>query len=785
MMIGIQYFVDPGRFDVARSGGGRLGVLIVSTGVLICLNLISARVGRRDARASRRMALLELTVDTILVVFIATATGTDGIGWVLFALPVIEAAVRFGLTGGLLHWMVLTTITIGARIAFAETSSGNGLLIGELEAVLDQLSVLFIVVIPGAYLAEQLIGDVQRHQSATSAAVGRGELLEQVVASGHRVNRLGDNHLDALGDGVMALGYDAADVVMSVGDGNWRRIVGRGPDLPAPGTSGSGLRTTDLRHPAVVIDSEHDPDDEDRDALELCGLARVVAITISDDDRGRVVLRAAKMPPDNSSDSGRIEALRLFAGQALVALQNDQLLTELTTVHENLEYQATHDALTSLANRPRMLEELKNAVDSGSDVVLLFLDLDGFKPVNDRFGHDAGDEVLQVVADRLEAASGNDATVSRLGGDEFTVTFTGPDARTRAPEVAAKIHSALEERILIQVESITIAASIGLAESLPGLDSMELVRRADVAMYHAKRVVNDGSAYVRYSSLLDETEDRRTDLARDLVPALSNGGIHVEYQPILYVGAGEQIVGLEALVRWTHPTYGRVSPEELVQLAEEVGHRDELQDFIVHRACTNAATLMAEHPDDGLFVTVNASPAELRSPETVNNILVALADSGLPPASLFIEISERLIDPEEEAVVTTMDALRDAGIKLLLDDFGQGQTSLSFLHQLPVTGIKLDRKLVLNSVRSETERIVIETIIELSGRLNLTVIAEGVETQEHLDTLTSTGCTIVQGFHFYPSMNLEKIAALLRDQSRQRQARALTSHLKTHAGKTD
>lgn len=771
LMIGIQYFVDPSRFDlVGRDGQGRDGVLIVSIGVLMCLNLVSARIGRRDPRTSRWMAFLELTVDTLLVVFIATATGTDGIGWVLFALPVMEAAVRFGLTGGLIHWMVLTTVTIGARIGFTEISTGNRVLIGELETVLDQLSVLFIVVIPGAYLAEQLIGDVQRQQRATNAAVGRGRLLEQVVASGHEVNRLGTRHLDALGDGVMALGYDAADVVVQSATGNWRSLTSRGEQvhLPEPGSPGSGLCRADLVHAAVVVDGHEDPDESDRLALERLGISRLVAITISDGDRGRLVLRAAKTPPDATMDSGRIDALHLLAGQALVALQNDQLLTELTTVHDELEHQATHDALTGLPNRPRVLTELRDTVEAGVEACILFLDLDGFKPVNDRFGHDAGDEVLRIVAERLARVTGDDGMVARLGGDEFTLLFTGPEAHARGPEIASAIHTALAEPFVLDMESIFISASIGLADSAPGIEGMELVRRADVSMYHAKRVVREGAAFVRYSSLLDESEARRAELARDLVPALADGGVLLHYQPIVFVGTGERIVGVEALVRWTHPRYGPIGPEELIQLAEEVGNRDELNSFIVHQAARDAASLVAEHPDDGLFVTVNASPAELQSSATVESVVSALAETGLPAESLFIEISERLVDPSEEALVSTMSALIDLGIKLLLDDFGQGQTSLSFLHQLPVTGIKLDRQLVLNSVQSETERIVVESIIELSSRLDLTVIAEGVETQAHLDTITDAGCRIVQGYHFHRPLPLDQVRTLLRDQARRR-----------------
>ena len=173
---------------------------------------------------------------------------------------------------------------------------------------------------------------------------------------------------------------------------------------------------------------------------------------------------------------------------------------------------------------------------------------------------------------------------------------------------------------------------------------------------------------------------------------------------------------------------------------------------------------MAEHPDAGLFVTVNASPAELRAPETVDNVVDALRASGLPTGSLYVEISERLVDPDEADVAATMAALRAAGINLLLDDFGEGKTSLSFLHQLPITGLKLDRKLVVNSVESSTERVVVGSIVELAKRLDMAVIAEGIESEEHLDLIVEAGCALVQGYHFHPPAPIDEIATLLRHQ---------------------
>ncbi len=760
----VQFAIDPSRFDVAGTDSGRVPMLAIGLGALGAVNLWSIVATRRWKIETRWAALLELAVDTVLVVFLATAAGTSGIGWVLFALPVIEAAMRFGLVGALVHWMILTVITLGARIAMSELVPGPEPLITELERVLDQLSVLFLVVVPGSYLAEQLLGDVLTQRGATDQAVLRGHMLERVMATGHEVTRLGDLHVSAIVDASLELGFDVADIVTGDGVGPWQIMAVDGDGtLPAPGAAGSGLRPVDLDSSAVLVTAD-DPEPAESAALEEARLASVVALTVNDEPGARLVLRAGSR--DGTADNHRFEALRLLAGQAAVALRNDRLLGELTTVSDELEHQAMHDALTGLPNRTRLLGALEEELRSpDASPILLFLDLDGFKPVNDRLGHEAGDELLKLVATRLGEAVRAGDLVARLGGDEFTVLLQGRVPPQRASELATRIQQRLAEPFLLGQETVSIAASVGIAVAEAGIDQSELLRRADVAMYRAKKRARGSAGYVVYDQELDVELGRRAQLAVDLATAVDDGSLTLLYQPVIDV-AIDRLVGVEALIRWTHPVYGPVRPDELIALADDVGIGPRLNRWILHRAASDGARWRTIDPDSSVFVTVNASPEELMSAELMENVTTAIAESGFGPDRLFIEISERLVRPDQGAILDNMHALRELGVGLLLDDFGEGQTSLAFLHKLPVVGVKLDRMLVVNSADSETERIVLESIVDLARKLDLVVIAEGVETEDQLSTVAGVGCHLVQGFVFHrplPASDIDGMVERGRD----------------------
>lgn len=739
VLITAQFVLDPSRFELLGSSRGQVPLLVGLLTVLLATNVVSIRL--RSVRWRQRLPMIELGIDTLLVVFLSTLTGSGGLGWVLFALPIIEAAVRFGLVGALNHWMILTTLTIASRIWSYEFAGTNNLL-EELEQTLDQMSVLFLVVVPGAYLAEQLIGDVAAQRRATARALARSVLLEKVAESSRYVSQLDGQHVDAVLDGARRLGFDVVDLV-ACGGGEWRKLGGNDHwEIPAPGGNGSGLLPEHDRFPAMLVDGDSE---EEREALAQADLAVVVTSAVASTESGRAVLRAG-VRSGRSLTAGEIDAFRLLAGQAAVALQNHELLTEITSIHGQLEHQAHHDALTGLPNRVMMLENLELAIAVDPRPAVMFLDLDGFKPVNDRLGHEAGDELLRQVAERLSAAAPRDSLVARVGGDEFTILLRGALTERRTQEIAEGVASAIDELFVVNEDNVRVATSIGLAFGEDGAGATELIRRADVAMYVAKNG-REERAFEFYRPEFDLAEDRRAHLAEDIGDAITRGEIKLVYQPVVRVTGGHAIAGVEALVRWTHPMFGAVPPADTIRAAKAAQLGAELHRHISATATRTVAAWLHQIGERPFFLSINASPEDLASDHIVPNLATAVQSSGLAPNRVFVEISEQLVSPDIPGVMENIHALNRAGIRMLLDDFGEGQTSISYIHELPVAGIKLDRKLVVNALRSTTDRIVIESIVDLCGRLGLVVIAEGVENEEHLDIIRAIGCRLVQGYH--------------------------------------
>lgn len=738
VLILAQFILEPSRFEILGAANGQVPLLVGLLSVLAMTNALSRRMHTASWR--RWLPMGELAADTMLVITLSALTGSSGLGWVLFALPIIEAAVRFGLVGALNHWMVLTTLTIATRIWSYEVR-GTADLLQELEQTLDQMSVLFLVVVPGAYLAEQLIGDAADQRRALRRVTARSDLLERVAESSRSVSQLDGQHINAVIEGTQRLGFDVVDLV-AVGRSGWKKLGGGDSwDIPEPGAEASGLRPEDLAHRSLLMSGD---DDAEQAALDDLGLSTVVTAVVAATEIGRAVLRAG-VRTGRTMTSGELDAFRLLAGQAAVALQNHELLSEITSIHGELEHQAHHDALTDLPNRVMMLEHLADAMVSDPRPAIMFLDLDGFKPVNDRLGHDAGDELLRLVAKRLQNASPFDATVARVGGDEFTILLRGELDDNSAAKIAERVATSIAQPFQINSDQVRIGTSIGISFVEGDRPGSEFIRRADVAMYVAKH--SGDRSYEFFSEEFDLAEERRARLVVDIGDAVAGRNVKVVYQPIVSSELDNTAVGVEALVRWTHPALGNIPAPDIVLAAEQAQLSAELHRHICFDALRTSAPWIEASGSRPFFVTVNASPHDLASDHLVPNITEAAEACGIDPGRVFVEISEQLVSPDIPAVMHNIEALNDAGVRMLLDDFGEGQTSLSFIQQLPIAGIKLDRKLVVNALRSETDRIVIQSIVELCGRLDLLVIAEGVEYPEHLAVLEQIGCTLGQGYY--------------------------------------
>lgn len=413
-----------------------------------------------------------------------------------------------------------------------------------------------------------------------------------------------------------------------------------------------------------------------------------------------------------------------------------------------LGYLAQYDQLTGLINRSLFRDRLNSALArarrDGGLVTVMFLDIDGFKDINDRFGHAVGDELLRQIAARLVSVLRETDTVARLGGDEFTVILEGGKRVEDAGQVATKILKSIAMPYEVGTRELVVTASIGIAVyPLDGDGYDELVKGADTAMYQSKAAGRNTYQYFT-RALRDRTADR-LDLLADLKAAIAAGDqLRVEYQPKVDVARGV-VVGLEALMRWEHPVKGLVMPGEFIPLAEESDLIVPMTEWLIDVACTD----MKGWVHAGIRpmrVAVNASERLFRAANLVETVAVALASADLDPSHLEVEVTERMITRETERASRAIERLADMGVKVSIDDFGTGYSSLRHLQGLPVRALKIDTTFVRDAHRRREAAQVAEAVIAIARSFDLEVIAEGVESAEEMSLVRSLGCNVVQGY---------------------------------------
>jgi diguanylate cyclase (GGDEF)-like protein len=459
-----------------------------------------------------------------------------------------------------------------------------------------------------------------------------------------------------------------------------------------------------------------------------------------------------------------LRLLETVANQAAVALENgrlEQSLAELFRLKEELRHQAYHDPLTGLANRVLFLQavvERLNALDQPATPILLFLDLDDFKVVNDTVGHGTGDLLLQLVAKRLLGCTRGTDVAARLGGDEFAIlTADRSSGLAGARELAHRVALALNVPFVLNGREFILGTSIGIAASAPGLGAEELLRNADVAMYDAKM---RGKAQ---TSIWDpgmhravvERHEMRTDLAR----AVERRELEVHYQPLVALDTGE-IVGFEALSRWNHPTLGPVSPDRFVELAEEDGTIVALGRRVLREACADAVRWQSVPGLERATVAVNLSSHQVVRDEFSDDVAQALADSGLDPRLLVLEMTETAMFRDMEGAVRKLQSLRASGIRLAVDDFGTGYSSLRYLREFPIDEIKIAREFIASDSEADDAWALAHAMVMLGRTLGLTIVAEGVETERQRRRLRDLGCHIGQGFLFSRAVPIGSISFL-------------------------
>jgi diguanylate cyclase (GGDEF)-like protein len=407
---------------------------------------------------------------------------------------------------------------------------------------------------------------------------------------------------------------------------------------------------------------------------------------------------------------------------------------------DELLHAATHDELTGLANRALLHERLGAALEGGDAVALLLLDLDRFKEVNDTLGHRYGDVLLRQVARRLDAALTPDQLIARLGGDEFAVLVPGGDC-TAGRRVGERLREALLAPFQVEEALVAIDASVGIALApAHASDGDRLLQLADVAMYDAKAT---GRGCALYELTTDKHTADRLVLLAELRGAIDRGELSVEYQPKVDARSGEP-VGVEALVRWNHPRRGRIMPDVFIPLAERSGFIRPLTAFVLDAALAQCSAWQRCHP--GMQVSVNLSARNLQQDDLPAHVQDALRRHGLPPGLLELEITESFLMADPAAARRLLVELHDLGVRLAIDDFGTGMSSLSYLKDLPVDVLKIDKSFITDMLVDVKDTLIVRGVVDLATSLGLSTVAEGVEDHETLARLAEIGCTYAQGY---------------------------------------
>jgi diguanylate cyclase (GGDEF)-like protein len=418
---------------------------------------------------------------------------------------------------------------------------------------------------------------------------------------------------------------------------------------------------------------------------------------------------------------------------------------------QQFRHQALHDPLTGLPNRELVTDRLSHALAQCERreccAALLFLDVDHFKVVNDSLGHGAGDELLRTLAGRLDAALRPGDSVGRFGGDEFVVICDDLPRPAEAEKIADRLIHALTEPFVLSGVEHVVTASIGIAIAAAERRAPEdLIREADAAMYRAKD--RGRNRYEIYDERMRAQATARLRTDSELRAAIRDGQLRLHYQPIMDLTGGD-VHGVEALVRWQHPERGLLGPGEFIPLAEETGTIAPLGTWVLREACRQAAAWHAAHPGrPPVSVAVNLSARQVTNPAIVDIVAQALADTGLDPAALDLEITESVLMEDPESSVATLERLKALGTRIVLDDFGTGYSSLAYVRRFPIDILKIDREFVADLIGERADATIVEAVLSMARGLRVDVIAEGVETAQHDAALRALGCRLAQGYHY-------------------------------------
>ncbi len=734
------------------------GILIAS--VLLAANLFSLVGSRRGRKSLARSSVIELVIDSLITLSILALTSYEGRnpGYALLVIPVYEASARFGLRVAAITWLTTGASYAAISSIMAEVTDRPA----EPGILSYQLAAILVVVIMTGLLGDLTARQLNRAKRQAIFADRRSDLLKIAAESSRAMTTLETGQVeDAILAGAMKLGFEAVDVFMASDSGKWQltRHIG----LPSSYVSDPNIAEVGVvgevrnRGHTVVIDHHQDREPALKEIIEA-GFNVVVGIPIW---RSGEIIGVLSVGTTASRHilPAEVECLELLAAQAGAAFEAVRHLDETRGLEDRLAYEVSHDHLTGLPNRAWFLERLDESLNKGITSVLV-CDIDRFKTINDSLGHQLGDVLLDLIAARLLSLVGSGGMVARIGADEFAIQLSGTTAET-ALDMAGAILDGMTEPISLGHQELVTSFSIGVAssEDSPTIEATTLLRDADLAMYRAKRA---GRSRCELFDLdLRARARRRMETETELRKALTQGGLTVAYQPVVSLATGT-IVSVEALARWHHPVHGPIHPDEFIPMAEETGLIWDLGRSVLSQACHEARGWRHTLGEDSPRIGVNLSAIQLQDSKCVAMVEEVLQSTGLRASSLVLEITEGVVMSDSPEVLETVTNLANLGLRLAVDDFGKGWSSLAYLARYPFSELKIDSSFVKAIATRPADRAIVASIIRLAHELGLVVVAEGIEDQAQLEELTQLGCDEGQGFFLHRPLTPLAMSSLVQ-----------------------